>query len=102
VVELEERHAPWNRPDNLKLLYWLTRGNLGTYLDAISLGEATGTTPWTAGVRGFRNKGGFGPNLEQQLADDFGVCARASLAQCTVEEVHFTDINQSVSGGVSS
>jgi high affinity Mn2+ porin len=38
VTELEERHTLWDQPGKLKLLYWLTRGNLGTYLDAISLG----------------------------------------------------------------
>jgi high affinity Mn2+ porin len=41
VAELEERHRLWDRPGKLKLLYWLTRGNLGTYLDAIALGAAT-------------------------------------------------------------
>ena len=44
VTELEERHTLWDQPGKLKLLYWLTHGNLGTYLDAIALGEATGTT----------------------------------------------------------
>ena len=101
VTELEERHTLWDRPGKLKLLYWLTRGNLGTYLDAISFGEATGTTPSTAAVRSFRTKDGFGLNLEQKLADDFGVFARASVSEGTVEEDTFTDINQSISGGLS-
>jgi len=101
VTELEERHTLWDQPGKLRGLYWLTRGYLGTYLDAISLGEATGTTPSTADVRSFRNKGGFGLNLEQQVATDFGVFARASISQGTVETVDFTDINQSISGGLS-
>jgi high affinity Mn2+ porin len=101
VTELEERHTLWDQPGKLKLLYWLTRGNLGTYLDAISFGEATGTTPSTGAVRSFRTKDGFGLNLEQQLATDFGVFARASMSQGTVEEVDFTDLNQSISGGLS-
>jgi high affinity Mn2+ porin len=70
----------------LKFLYWLTRGNQGTYLDAIALGSATGQPPSTGDVRGFRTKDGFGLNLEQQLAPDFGIFARASLSQGTVEE----------------
>ena len=45
VAELEERHKLWEQPGRLKFLYWLTRGRLGTYLDAISLGAATGQTP---------------------------------------------------------
>jgi len=101
VTELEERHTLWGQPGKLKTLYWLTRGNLGTYLDAISFGEATGTIPSTGAVRSFRTKDGFGLNLEQQLASDFGVFARASISQGTVEEDAFTDINQSISGGLS-
>jgi len=101
VAELEERHALWDQPGKLKLLYWLTHGNLGTYLDGIALGEATGTTPSTGDVRRFRTKDGFGLNFEQQVAPDFGVFARASISQGTVEEVDFTDINQSISGGLS-
>ncbi len=101
VAELEERHSLWNQPGKLKFLYWLTRGNLGTYFDAITLGAATSQTPSTGDVRSFRTKDGFGLNLEQQLATDFGVFARASVSQGTVEEVDFTDINKSISGGLS-
>ncbi len=101
VGELEERHSVWDQPGKLKLLYWLTRGNLGTYLDALALGAATGQTPSTGAVRRFRTKDGFGLNLEQQLATDFGVFARASMSQGTVEEVDFTDINRSISAGLS-
>jgi Carbohydrate-selective porin, OprB family len=49
---------------------------------------------------GFATKDGTGLNLEQQLAPDFGVFARASMSQGTVEEVDFTDINQSISAGL--
>jgi len=101
VAELEERLSLWDQPGKLKFLYWLTRGNLGTYLDAISFGEATGTTPSTGAVRSFRTKDGFGLNLEQQVATDFGVFARAGVSQGTVEEVDFTDINESISAGLS-
>jgi high affinity Mn2+ porin len=79
VAELEERHKVWDQPGKLKFLYWLTRGNLGTYLDAISLGSATGQTPSTGAVRRFRTKDGFGLNLEQQLTPDIGIFARASV-----------------------
>ena len=101
VAELEERHKVWDQPGKLKFLYWLTRGNLGTYLDAIALSSATGQTPSTGAVRSFRTKDGFGLNLEQQLAPDFGIFARASMSQGTVEEVDFTDINRSISAGLS-
>jgi high affinity Mn2+ porin len=101
VAELEERHNLRDQPGKLKLLYWLTWGDLGTYRDAIALGVATGTTPSTAAVRSFRTKSGIGLNLEQQLAPDLGVFARAGMSQGSVEEVDFTDINQSISAGLS-
>lgn len=60
VAELGERHAVWDQPGKLKLLYWPTRRNLGTYLDAISFGAATDTAPSTGAVRSFRTKDGWG------------------------------------------
>jgi high affinity Mn2+ porin len=101
VAELEERHNLWDQPGKLKLLYWLTRGNLGTYRDAIALAQATGQTPSTGAVRRLRTKDGIGLNLEQQLTTDLGVFARASLSNGSVEEVDFTDINQSILAGLS-
>jgi high affinity Mn2+ porin len=101
VTELEERHNLWDQPGKLKFLYWLTWARLGTYLDAIAQGEATGQTPSTAAVRNPRTKDGLGLNLEQQITTDLGAFARASLSQGNVEEVDFTDINQSISAGLS-
>ena len=101
VTELEERHRLWDQPGKVKLLYWLTWGNLGTYSDAIALAAATGQTPSTADVRRSRTKDGIGLNLEQQLTTDLGAFARASMSQGSVEEDAFTDINQSVSAGLS-
>jgi high affinity Mn2+ porin len=101
VTELEERHSLWDHPGKLKFLYWLTWGKLGTSSDAIAQGEATGQTPSTAAVRSFHTKDGVGLNLEQQITTDLGAFARASMSGGTVEEVDFTDINQSISGGLS-
>jgi high affinity Mn2+ porin len=101
VSEFEERHHLQSQPGDLKFLYWISRGNLGTYLDAISLGQAIGAPPATAGVRTQRTKDGVGLNLAQQIAFDVGIFARWGLSQGTVEDIDFTDINQSLSGGVS-
>jgi high affinity Mn2+ porin len=100
-LELEERHTLWDQPGKLKFLYWLTRGRLGRYSDAVSLALATGTTPSTGAVRNYRSKGGFGLNLEQQLTEDLGMFARIGWSDGTVEEVDFTDINETASIGLS-
>jgi high affinity Mn2+ porin len=101
VAEVEERHHLWDQPGKLKVLYWLTRGDLGTYTDALALATETGQTPSTASVRSYRSKAGIGLNLEQQLTTDLGLFLRASVSQGDVEADDFTDISQSLSGGLS-
>ena len=101
VMELEERHTLWDRPGKLKVMSWMTFGNLGTYNDALALGAATGQTPATGNVRHWQSKYGVGFNMEQQIAPDLGVFARAGWAQGSVEQDDFTDIDQSVSFGLS-
>ena len=101
VAELEERHTLWDQPGKLKFLYWLTRGEMGTYSDALALAAATGQTPSTGAVRRYRSKYGIGLNLEQQLTSDLGLFARAGWTEGGVEEDAFTDIDQTISVGLS-
>ncbi len=101
VAELEERHTLWDQPGKLKFLYWLTRGELGTYSDALALAAATGTTPSTGAVRNYRSKYGILLNLEQQLTADLGLFARAGWTQGDVQEDDFTDIDQTLQVGLS-
>lgn len=100
-AEVEERHTLWDQPGKLKVLYWLNRGELGTYSDALALAAATGTIPSTAAVRRYRSKYGIVLNLEQQLAPDLGMFARAGWTQPGVEEDDFTDIDQTIAVGLS-
>jgi high affinity Mn2+ porin len=101
AAEVEERHTVWDQPGKVKFLYWLTRGDLGTYSDALALAAATGTTPSVLAVEKYRSKFGVGLNIEQQIIPDLGVFARASWSQGGVQEDDFTDISASISGGVS-
>jgi high affinity Mn2+ porin len=52
-------------------------------------------------VRTYRSKYGVGLNLEQPLTADLGLFARAGWSQGGVQEDAFTDVNQSVSMGLS-
>ncbi len=101
VAELEERHTLWDQPGKLKVLYWLSRGNLGTYSDALALAAATGRTPSVDAVANYRSKYGVAFNLEQQIVSDLGMFARASWSQGSVQEDDFTDINASIAVGLS-
>jgi high affinity Mn2+ porin len=101
VAELEERHTLWGQPGKIKVLYWLSRGNLGTYSDALALGAATGTTPSTQAVANYRSKYGMAFNLEQQIAADLGMFVKGGWSQGGVQEDDFTDINASTAAGLS-
>jgi high affinity Mn2+ porin len=101
VTELEERHSLWSQPGKFKFLAWLTRARLGLYSQATGIALATGQPADIAAVRDYRSKWGFGLNLEQQLAPDIGLFARASMTSPDVEAYEFTDVTQSLSGGLS-
>ena len=101
VAEAEERHTLFDQPGAIRFLYWLTRGNMGTYTDALALAAATGATPSTGAVRTYRSKFGVALNMEQQIAPDLGMFAKAGWTQPDVEETDFTDISESAAIGLS-
>ena len=101
VGEIEARHQLLGRPGKLKFLAFVNRGYMGRYDDAVSLAQQTGSTPDTSLVRQFASRRGVALNVEQELANDLGFFARASMNDGNKETFDFTDINQSVSAGLS-
>jgi hypothetical protein len=99
--ELEERHALFGQPGKLKLLGFLSHGRMGSYNEATAIVLQTGLPADIAAVRKSHNKSGFSLNLEQQLADDIGMFERAGWSQGQYEAFEFTDINKTVSFGLS-
>jgi high affinity Mn2+ porin len=107
VGEIEERHQLWGQPGKLKITGFLIRGNAGSFQDAINLAAEPGgpffgdPTDAIAAVRHYQSRPGVSLNLEQQANDWIGVFARAGWADGNVEPWEFTDIDRTVSGGVS-
>jgi high affinity Mn2+ porin len=101
VGEAEARLSMFGRPGRLKLLGYINRGRMGAYADAVSLGQATGTTPDMASVRRYSSQPGIAVNLEQQIDADLGFFGRASLNEGHKEAYEFTEINRSLSVGLS-
>jgi hypothetical protein len=103
VGEIEERHELWGQPGKLKITGFLSRGNAGSFANGINLAQATGIDPSLALslVRVYQGRPGVSLNLEQQVSDTMGVFARAGWADGNVEPWDFTDIDRTVSGGVS-
>ena len=102
VGEAEERHSLWGKPGKLKLTGFLNRGRMGSYGDAIAVAAATHQAPDTALVRRYASRAGGALNLEQDLGGGIGAFARASLNDGSKEAYEFTEINRSLSVGVSS
>jgi len=101
VGELEARHVIAGHPGKVKVLAFVNRGNMGSYNDAVALGQQTGTRPDTSQVRRFAYRPGVALNAEQELAAGVGAFARLSMNNGSKETFEFTDINQSISGGLS-
>lgn len=104
VVEFEERHTILNQPGKLRLGVFANRGNTASYRNALGISAANpglDINDIVPGVRRERSKYGFYVNAEQQVATDIGIFARASWNDGQNEILSFTDIDRSVSGGVS-
>ena len=101
IGELEERHELWGRPGKLKLLGFINRARMAEYQEAVDLAQQTGGTPDVARVRERRSRAGIALNLEQELASDLGVFLRAGINDGSKEAYEFTEINESISAGVS-
>jgi high affinity Mn2+ porin len=101
VGEIEERHELWGQPGKLKVTGFLSQGRAGYFADAIALAQATGQPADITAVRNTSNRTGVSVNLEQQVNDTVGVFARAGWADGRIEPWDFTDIDRTVSGGVS-
>jgi high affinity Mn2+ porin len=101
IGEIEERHELWGQPGKLKVTGFLSRGRAGSFSDAVALAAITGQPADITAVRAYKSRPGVSLNLEQQVTETLGVFARAGWADGNVEPWDFTDIDRTVSGGVS-
>jgi high affinity Mn2+ porin len=104
VVEFEERHTVFDQPGKLRLGIFGNRGNTGNYRDALAISAADpmlDINDVIVGIRRENLKYGFYLNAEQQLMQDVGLFARASWNDGQNEILSFTDVDRSLSGGLS-
>ena len=101
VGELERRHQWSGHPGRVKLLAFVNRGRMANYQDAVQLGQQTAATPDVSLVRRFASRPGATINLEQELSPGLGSFVRASINDGSKESYEFTEINKSLSAGLS-
>src|SRR5882724_11508305 len=101
-IEIERAYALAERPGRLRFLVFRNVARMARYQDALDLAAQTGGAPDINAVRTVeRVKRGFGFNLEQEISSSVGLFGRASWADGQTETYAFTEIDRSLSGGVS-
>jgi high affinity Mn2+ porin len=99
--EIERRYDLWGQPGKIKITGFLNRGNAGNFNDAVALAQVTGLPADINAVRAYTSRPGVSLNVEQQITATLGVFLRAGWADGDIEPWDFTDIDRTVSGGVS-
>lgn len=100
-AELEHGHTFAGRPGKMRFLVFRNVAKMSKYSDALNLADQTGTVPDINAVRSNDQvKRGFGINVEQEIARDTGLFARASWADGQTETYAFAEIDRSISGGI--
>ena len=100
-IETEHRHELLGQPGKVDLTFFESRGRMALLRDAVAYGETTGLQPAPDPVRRYRKRDGVSLNLEQQLSAHVGIFARLGEAGGNVETYEFTDIDRTMSAGVS-
>lgn len=104
VVEFEERHSIFDQPGKLRVGTFYNSGNTANYREVVAIAAANPAldiNDITIANQRDRSKYGFYVNLEQQIVKDVGLFARASWNDGQNQILSFTDIDRSVSGGLS-
>jgi high affinity Mn2+ porin len=102
AVEWEQRIGSAERPGAVRVLGFLNHAEAGAYREATILALQTRSAPDLDSSRRIGTpKYGFGLNIEQALSKDVGTFARYGWNDGKTETWAFTEIDRSLSGGVS-
>jgi high affinity Mn2+ porin len=104
TVELEQRYMIFSQLGKLRLGAFANQGHTGNYREAVAMASANPSIDINdamVSIRTNRSKYGLYANVEQAINKDIGVFARASWNDGQNEILSFTDIDRSLSGGVS-
>lgn len=101
IGELEEAHTLFGRSGKLRVTGFVTRADQGKFRSALALSQALGRLPDVAAVRRFASRPGVSFNIEQAITPELGVFARAGYADGSQETFDFSDIDRTISAGIS-
>jgi high affinity Mn2+ porin len=98
VLEFECRYALSSHPGAVRFLAFLNQANMGSYQAAIDSPTRPADIEAT---RNYRQKFGFGLNVEQEVASNVGVFARFGWSDGKTEAWTFSDVDRTVTAGLS-
>lgn len=99
AIELEHDHTLGEQPGAIRLMLYRNTTHMGNYRESLELSP---TTPDITATRIYgRVKTGWGINAEQALTDDLGAFFRWSWDDGRTETWAFTEVDRSVSAGLS-
>ncbi len=102
VSEVEHRQTIGGHPGAIRLGGYFTRGDLALLQTMIAFYDANGFIPASnAQFRRMNDHGGGYLNVEQEVAKNVGVYARASASDGRTEADDFTDIDRSLALGTT-
>ena len=103
VGEVQRRHEIMGMPGKLLVTLFDSRGRMALLNDAVSRAQASGESihETLVAVRHYRDRPGVSLNLQQQLSSDLGMFARAGKASGNAEAYEFTDVDRTISAGLS-
>ncbi len=96
-AEFEWRYNLDSHPGRLRLLAYVNHARMGSYDAAVTSGSVP---PDITQSRAYREKVGFGINLEQELADHLGGFLRLGWNDGQTESFELTAVDETVSGGI--
>lgn len=95
--ELEKRLSLGGHPGAAQLLAYKERAHMGNYQASLAQPQDIAAS----GQLGYRTKYGLGINLEQEIQKDVGAFARLGWSDGKNQVWEFTDVDRTISGGVS-
>ncbi len=99
TIEFEKRYTLSGQRGVLRILTFLNNGKMGSYTEAIQQNPSAPVVDSTQQYG--RHKYGFGISGDQYISHNFGVFAKASWNDGHTETWYFTEIDRSVSFGVT-
>lgn len=102
VAELTLAHTLAGLPGRSRWLLYKNQATMGSYREATALAASKGTTPTLAATRTMRNKTGWGISLEQQLTEQLGGFIKIAKNNGETETYAFTEIDGSMSAGLTA